>query len=214
MGKVEPIRNMKDILTIEDKLFAMGTPRGDRMFVMFEVGILLGLRIGDMVKLKVGDIRDKESFRFIPEKTDTHGDDPKYKPKECYVTIAPELRNLMRNMFAGVPDDYPILQSQRKDPYGRPKRINRQTAWEDMKLIKSMCHIDFPFGCHTLRKTFGYHVYQKNHDVAWLQDWFQHSSPAVTLVYIGIADDEKKAVTDHMPFTDRGRFDYRSKRQK
>ncbi|WP_342668518.1 tyrosine-type recombinase/integrase [Cytobacillus solani] len=44
-------------------------------------------------------------------------------------------------------------------------------------------------GTHTLRKTFGYHFYQKYKDVAVLQQIFNHSSPAVTMRYIGINQD-------------------------
>ncbi|MDX9806823.1 MAG: site-specific integrase, partial [bacterium] len=42
---------------------------------------------------------------------------------------------------------------------------------------------------HTLRKTFGYHFYQKTKDVALLQQLFNHSAPSVTLRYIGINQD-------------------------
>ena len=45
-------------------------------------------------------------------------------------------------------------------------------------------------GTHTLRKTFGYHFYKRNKDVAMLQKLFNHSSPSITLRYIGIEQDE------------------------
>lgn len=110
-----------------------------------------------------------------------------------------------------MPDEWPLFRSTHKGPDGEPLPICRKTAWEDMKLMAAMCGLKEHVGCHTLRKTFGYHVYQDRHDVAWLQGWFQHSSPAVTLIYIGIADDEKKAVTDNMPFKNRGRLDYKNR---
>jgi integrase len=44
-------------------------------------------------------------------------------------------------------------------------------------------------GTHTLRKTFGYHFYQQTKDVAMLQEIFNHSSPAITLKYIGVNQD-------------------------
>lgn len=45
-------------------------------------------------------------------------------------------------------------------------------------------------GTHTMRKTFGYHHYKQNKDVAMLQMIFNHSNPRTTLRYIGIAQDE------------------------
>jgi integrase len=40
-----------------------------------------------------------------------------------------------------------------------------------------------------MRKTYGYWHYKKYHDVAMLQQTLNHSSPAVTLTYIGITED-------------------------
>ncbi|MFW5891728.1 MAG: site-specific integrase, partial [bacterium] len=39
------------------------------------------------------------------------------------------------------------------------------------------------------RKTFGYHHYKQHKDVALLQQLFNHSSPSVTLDYIGVNQD-------------------------
>ncbi|MFU0836856.1 MAG: tyrosine-type recombinase/integrase [Lactiplantibacillus plantarum] len=44
-------------------------------------------------------------------------------------------------------------------------------------------------GTHTLRKTFGYHYYQKTRDIAGLMMIFNHSSEQVTKRYIGIERD-------------------------
>ncbi|MFT8692846.1 tyrosine-type recombinase/integrase, partial [Liquorilactobacillus satsumensis] len=46
------------------------------------------------------------------------------------------------------------------------------------------------FGTHTLRKTFGYHYYQRTHDIATLMVIFNHSSQQITKRYIGVTDDE------------------------
>jgi integrase len=47
---------------------------------------------------------------------------------------------------------------------------------------------------HTLRKTFGYHAYQKGIAISILMDIYNHHSPSETLKYIGINKDEKNVV--------------------
>lgn len=210
--KVEPIRDQRDIERIEDMLFALGTPHGNRMFAMFETGIYLGMRIGDMLQLKVGDIRGKDYYKFIPQKTDEYKNKLNYKAKEVVVTIPPELRNMVNHMYKGQPDSAPLFPSRQRRPGSKEfLPITRKTAFEDMRIIAGMAKLPYRIGCHTLRKTFGYQVYKQRKDIAWLQKWFQHSDPATTLIYIGISDDEKKAVTDNMPYKNRGRFDWREK---
>ena len=46
-------------------------------------------------------------------------------------------------------------------------------------------------GSHSLRKTFGFWNYELYKDVAILQEIFNHSSPSITLRYIGITEDMK-----------------------
>jgi integrase len=60
-------------------------------------------------------------------------------------------------------------------------------------IIKNACEeagIEERVGTHTMRKTFGYHHYQRFKDVAMLQKMFNHSSPQITLRYIGIEQDQ------------------------
>lgn len=212
--RVEPIRDKQMIYRIEDKLFANKTAHGARMFLMFETGIYLGMRIGDMLQMKVGDIRGKEVFTFMPEKTDERIDKKTgervkgFRPKVLTYTIPPTYRNVVTRMCEGMKDTDWMFPSKKHAANGDVKPITRQCALMDMREIKRIAGIDYSIGCHTLRKTFGYHVYQQYHDIAWLQSWFGHSSPAITLVYIGIAEDEKKNVTNRMPYENRGRFDW------
>ena len=45
-------------------------------------------------------------------------------------------------------------------------------------------------GTHSMRKTFGFFFYKQFNDIALLQKILNHSSPAITLRYIGIAQEE------------------------
>ena len=57
------------------------------------------------------------------------------------------------------------------------------------QIIRSM-GIKEKIGTHTLRKTFGYHAYIKTKNIALIQKLLNHSSPSVTLRYIGITQDD------------------------
>ena len=60
-------------------------------------------------------------------------------------------------------------------------------------MIREACKkagLEEKVGTHTMRKTFGYHHYQQFKDVVLLQKIFNHSSPQITLRYIGVEQDE------------------------
>ena len=81
------------------------------------------------------------------------------------------------------PDEF-LIKS--RNYYNKP--ICRKRAYEILKNLGEM--FDVPYlGCHSMRKTFGYHYYKQTKDIALLQRMFNHSSPAITLHYIGIDQD-------------------------
>lgn len=63
-------------------------------------------------------------------------------------------------------------------------------AWKALNKAAEVVDLKERVGTHTLRKTFGYHAYQSGVRLAVLQKLFNHSAPSVTLVYIGITQDE------------------------
>lgn len=197
MGKkMEPIRKLETEHDIEVTLSRLDSMRGERMFIMWVVGVNLGLRIGDLVKMKVGDLRGQSTYTFVPEKT-KH---TKRNPQPVTITIPRIVRTVLAARCQDMADGDWLLPSRKRTPGGNPKHITRQTALNDIKEIGQLCKVKMPMGCHTMRKTFGYHYYKKHKDVAKLQKWFDHSDPSVTLIYIGIAEDELREMTDDNPF--------------
>ena len=68
-------------------------------------------------------------------------------------------------------------------------RLHRSQVY---RLINAACAEVCPninVGTHTMRKTFGYHHYQKFKDIVLLQRILNHSAPSITLRYIGITQD-------------------------
>ncbi|MGF2943564.1 tyrosine-type recombinase/integrase [Enterococcus xiangfangensis] len=55
-------------------------------------------------------------------------------------------------------------------------------------------------GTHTMRKTFGYTVYQDKKDIRLVMDLLNHSSEKITLRYIGISEELKKNTVENIDF--------------
>ena len=144
------------------------------------VGLNTSLRVSDFRRFKVSDLRGRDYAQMQAKKTG----------KEARILINPAARKEINRLLAGrKPDEY-IFQSRQKDGITHKARpITRQRCYQIMNTIAKKAGIEERIGCHTLRKTFGYHYYQRTHDVAILQEWFYHESPATTLIYIGVALD-------------------------
>ena len=66
----------------------------------------------------------------------------------------------------------------------------RQQAYKILNSVAKDVGIKEKIGTHTLRKTFGYHAYKNGYDITIVQKILNHSSPSVTLRYIGITQDK------------------------
>ena len=170
MNIVEPIRSKNDIRKIE-KLLANKSQRDLLMFVM---GTNSGLRISDILGLNVSDVKNKSHICIIEKKTG----------KRKQFPINPKLKLLIENFIKDRHEDEPLFLTKYNG------RLDRIQAYRILNTVCKQVGINFKIGTHTLRKTFGYHHYQQFKDVAMLQKIFNHSTPSITLRYIGIEQDE------------------------
>jgi len=65
MTTVEPIKNKKDIEKVEKILLK----QGKRELLLFVLGTNCGLRISDILRLNVADIRNKKYIQLTEKKT-------------------------------------------------------------------------------------------------------------------------------------------------
>ncbi len=170
MTTVEPIRNIENIRKIE----AYFAKNNTRDLVLFVMGINCGLRISDIVALNVGDVKDKSYIQIIEKKTG------KFKKFPINSKLKPMLNEFTREKHANEPLFTTIFKN----------RMNRFAAYYILKTACNTIGLEEKVGTHTMRKTFGYHHYKKFKDVAILQKIFNHSSPSITLKYIGIEQDQ------------------------
>lgn len=177
MEVVQPIRDKKKI----EELKLVLKRKSYRDWFLFVLGLNTGLRISNLLALKVKDVRGQTHISLREQKT------KKFKR----FRINTNTQEIIEEYTKGLDDEDYLFPSQRtKKPISRVQAyriLNRAAEEVGLKEI----------GTHTLRKTFGYHHYQQYKDVALLQDIFNHSAPSVTLRYIGINQDLIDASIDN-----------------
>ena len=62
--------------------------------------------------------------------------------------------------------------------------VTRQLMAYMIKKVVEGVGIDFTFGLHSLRKTFGYMYMKNGGNLLTLQKMYNHDSPATTLIYV------------------------------
>jgi len=169
---VQPIRNKKQIEAMKKYLRGQNI----RDYLLFVLGINSGLRISDLLKLAVEDVKDQERITIREQKTNKMKDFP--LSDNCKKAINEYLKST--GITTGA------LFISRKG--GKP--ITRVQAYRILNEGAKTIGITDSIGTHTLRKTFGYFVYINGTDITRIQRLLNHSTPSVTLSYIGITKEE------------------------
>ena len=149
--------------------------------LIFKFGINTGLKISDIILLKVSDICNKnfqicDSFLLREKATG----------KEKRILLNDTLKNVLK--------EYLSLQKLGIDEYLFPSQkgsaIGRIQVYRVLKEAATKVGIE-NFGTHSLRKTWGYWMYRLSaNNLPVIMERFNHTSPSATLRYIGI--DPKK----------------------
>ncbi|CAG7841171.1 Tyrosine recombinase XerC [Clostridium haemolyticum] len=170
MNYVEPIRDLSVLENMCDYL----KKSNERNYILFCMGIYTGLRISDILKLRIRDVKDKKVITLREKKT----------TKQKIIEINPILK---RELKSYVMDKDPLdFLIKSRESYNQP--LSRYMAYKILKQLGEQFKVP-NLGTHTMRKTFGYHYYRQTKDVVTLQKIFNHSSPSITLHYIGIEQE-------------------------
>ena len=186
MNTVEPIRKMEDIYDIADYLKI----HSERNYVLFMFGIYTGLRISDILKFRIRDLRDskgktKEYFYIREEKTG----------KEKRMKIPKDLKYILESFMKDKLDYEYVFLSKK----GKNRPISRQQAYRILTDAAEKFGLEY-IGCHTLRKTFGYQLYQRTHDGITIKEILNHSDLSTTLRYIGVNQDRKDKIVEEVSY--------------
>jgi integrase len=138
MKIVQPIRDHEKI----DQLKTVLRHQSYRNYFLFVFAINSGLRISDILPLKVLDVKDKDHISLIEKKTD----------KTKRFLINPILKAEIDEYITGMDlNDY--LFPSRTEQKNKP--ISRVMAYIILNTAAKQIGLD-EFRCHSTRKTFGY----------------------------------------------------------
>ncbi|MCI5630115.1 MAG: tyrosine-type recombinase/integrase [Clostridium sp.] len=162
-----------------------------RAYVLFVIGLVTGYRGGDLVELTIADLREsiKSGELIVLENKTEHTRKHKFK-RTAYLNE--KLIDILKEFVRDKEDAEYVYPSKKGKGSGKYKmHIERESLGKIYKKAAIKCGItDVAVGTHTPRKTFGYIQYIKsNKDIYYVQKLFCHSSPRVTMAYIGIDDD-------------------------
>ena len=177
MVDVEPIRDKAVYNKIKKDLLEWN----EKYHMMFLIGTLLALRINEILKLRVGDVKGKTEHTVVQQKTG----------KKITIAFNPELRAALKE-YCVDKDPQEALIPSRDNEY---KPLSRGRAWEVINTVGARYGLNL--GTHSMRKTCAYHYYMQTHDLATLKIWLNHSAYRDTLTYIGVTTEQvKKAMVN------------------
>ena len=169
---VEPIKDKEQVKAVEEYLKSYS----NRNQLIFIFGINTGLRVSDILALDIADVKNRTYVEIREKKTG------KYKR----FPLNEKLKRLIKEYLKEREQKYSIGEGEALFIGKKHFRLNRSQVYRFLNEACEKLGISINVGTHTMRKTFGYHHYKQFNDIALLQKILNHSSPSITLRYIGI----------------------------
>ena len=181
----KPIKNKEKVLDIQDYL----RYKSERNYILFLVGVTTGYRAGDLVNLKVRDIKEaikKGEFEIYEGKKKNSKNIRQKNRKPRSVELIPKLSKILKEYIKDK-KDYEYIFPSRK---GTNKSIGVQAVSNIIKEAGEYFDL-YDISAHSMRKTYAYKIYiESGRDIVAVKELLGHRSIEETKLYIGL-DKEK-----------------------
>ena len=168
-------------------------------FLYFVLGINMGFRGGDLAEMPWNALlnsdgsvrREREEVSIKREQKTGKFRDVILNPA-CVEAIEWYLKKtgIKPNLWCSESRNYYVFPSKLSVMNGKPVyHVTDDTMGRILQKARKAVGIPFSVATHSLRKTYGYQQYKQGKDITLLMREFNHSSPAITLSYIGITSD-------------------------
>ena len=169
MGVLSPIKDMETLGKMKDYL----RERSLRNYLIFRVGINLGLSVQELLQLRVEDVANQEVCTF----------------QKCRIQISPSLQKELQSYIGDRKEGY-LFTSSRDLP------LSRFQLYMILQDVAQAAGYKKSIGALTLRKTFAYWAYvEKKIELSLLSKYLNHPTVEYTLGYLGISESKQREDT-------------------
>ncbi|QBO35056.1 site-specific tyrosine recombinase XerD [Periweissella cryptocerci] len=183
-------QHLPDVLSVADVELILATPKTDtplgvRNRAMLEVMYATGLRVSEIVNLKISDLH----FELGLLQTIGKGDKERIVPigDLAMEWVAKYYANVRPTQLKGTTSPYLFLND-----HGH--QLTRQGIWKIIKQIVAAAGITKDVSPHTLRHSFATHILENGADLRIVQELLGHSDISTTQIYTHITNERANAV--------------------
>lgn len=139
----------------------------------------MGLRVSEIINLKITDIDSKNMQVFIER--------AKGK-KDRYVNLPESILGQLRTYFKTYKPQKYLFEGQ----YGG--QYNRRSVQQVFKAAMKRANINKAVGIHSLRHSFATHLMENGTDISFIQQLLGHNSINTTLIYTHVTKKDLKKI--------------------
>ncbi len=182
---------LPDTLSFEDveriiSAIDISTDLGKRNHCMIEVLYGCGLRVSELIDLKISNINFKENYL----KVDGKGDKTRFVPLAAYTA------KLLKEYISHVRSGYKINKKCEDILFlnSRGSSMSRVIVFIIIKELTEKAGINKKISPHTFRHSFATHLLQNGADLRYIQEMLGHSSITTTEIYTHLKTEELRDV--------------------
>jgi len=216
MKLTEPIRDKQYVKRILSYYKDLGQARNHLLLAM---SVYTALRVGDLLRLKWGDVYDFSGRRVRRSLSLSETKTGKCKILALNNEVVSILSDFILECESGSDVINSNLRIRNCYPTKRPCRVPVHPGrylFENIRTGKAISRVQVfriiraaaeavgygqNISSHSLRKTFGYHTWKSGVSPAVIMDIYNHSSFTVTRRYVGVTQDDRNEAYMSLNFT-------------
>jgi len=170
----------------------LSTPEGERNRTMIEMMYACGLRVSEVVDLRLGDLFLDEGFIRVRGKGGKH----RFVPVEDYT------KKMLQRYIDYVRVHVPVAKGHEQVVFlnRRGKKLTRHMVYQFLRKYARMAGIEKRISPHTLRHSFATHLLENGADLHSIQLLLGHENITTTEIYLHVSGRRvQKALEKYHP---------------